>query len=91
MSPDMAAAMGTWGPIVLMIAIFYFLLYRPQKNEQKRRKAMLDALKVGDEVVTIGGIYGKVSSLDEKIVHLKVAENVEIKVARASVNAVVNE
>ena len=51
MSPE---ALGTWGPIVVMIAIFYFLLYRPQKKQQNRRRAMLDNLKKGDQVITIG-------------------------------------
>ena len=45
MNPEMMGTLGTWGPIVLLVAIFYFLLYRPQKNEQKRRKSMLDNLK----------------------------------------------
>ena len=48
MSQDMLAALGTWGPIVLMIAIFYFLLYRPQKIEHKKRAKMLESLKRGD-------------------------------------------
>lgn len=88
MSPDMLAAIGTWGPILVMVAVFYFLLYRPQKNEQKRRQAMLDSLKTGDEVVTIGGIYGVITALDEKSVRLKIANQVEIKAARSAVASV---
>ena len=88
MSPDMLAAIGTWGPILVMVAVFYFLLYRPQKNEQKRRQAMLDSLKAGDEVVTIGGIYGVITALDEKSVRLKIANQVEIKVARSAIASV---
>ena len=88
MSPDMLAAIGTWGPILVMVAVFYFLLYRPQKNEQKRRQAMLDSLKVGDEVVTIGGIYGVITALDEKSVRLKIANQVEIKAARSAIASV---
>ena len=88
MSSDMLAAIGTWGPILVMVAVFYFLLYRPQKNEQKRRQAMLDSLKVGDEVVTIGGIYGVITALDEKSVRLKIANQVEIKVARSAIASV---
>lgn len=88
MSPDMFAAIGTWGPILVMVAVFYFLLYRPQKNEQKRRQAMLDSLKAGDEVVTIGGIYGVITALDEKSVRLKIANQVEIKAARSAIASV---
>lgn len=91
MNPDMMAAIGTWGPILVMVAVFYLLLYRPQKQEQKRRKAMLDSLKPGNEVITIGGIYGVITALDEKTVHLKIANQVEIKVARASVGTLATE
>lgn len=84
MSPEV---LGTWGPIVVMIAIFYFLLYRPQKNQQKRRKSMLDSLKKGDQVITIGGIYGTIEELGEKSLKLKIAEGVVIEVVRSSVNA----
>ncbi len=84
MSPEV---LGTWGPIVVMIAIFYFLLYRPQKNQQKRRKSMLDSLKVGDQVITIGGIYGTIEELGDKSLKLKIADGVVIEVVRSSVNA----
>ena len=60
MSPEM---LGTWGPIVVMIAIFYFLLYRPQKKQQNRRRAMLDSLKKGDQVIQIGLINGTIEEL----------------------------
>ncbi|ERL05232.1 preprotein translocase subunit YajC [Mitsuokella sp. oral taxon 131] len=89
MNPEMMGTLGTWGPIVLLVAIFYFLLYRPQKNEQKRRKSMLDNLKKGDRVITIGGIYGTVSSIDEKSLKLLIAKDVEIEMVRSSINSVV--
>lgn len=88
MSPEM---LGTVGPIVVMIAIFYFLLYRPQKNQQKKRMSMLDSLKKGDKVVTIGGIYGTIEALSDKSLKLKIADRVVIEVARASINAVLTE
>ena len=87
MSPEMAAALGTWGPIIIMVAIFYFLLYRPQKNAQKRRMSMLDSLKTGNRVMTIGGIYGTIAGIDDKVIKLKIAENTVIEVSRASINA----
>lgn len=88
MSPEM---LGTWGPIVVMIAIFYFLLYRPQKKQQNRRRAMLDSLKKGDQVITIGGIYGTIEELGDKSLKLKVADGVVIEVVRSSVNANVTQ
>ena len=91
MSPEMMGTLGTWGPILIMVLIFYFLLYRPQKNEQKRRRNMLDNLKKGNRVMTIGGIYGQVTEIKDKIVKIKIAEHVEIEVARSSINANVSQ
>ena len=88
MSPE---ALGTWGPIVVMIAIFYFLLYRPQKKQQNRRRAMLDHLKKGDQVITIGGIYGTIVELGDTSLKLKIADGVVIEVVRSSVNANVTQ
>ena len=88
MSPE---ALGTWGPIVVMIAIFYFLLYRPQKKQQNRRRAMLDNLKKGDQVITIGGIYGTIEELGDTSLKLKIADGVVIEVVRSSVNANVTQ
>ncbi len=82
----MDAALGTWGPIIVMVAIFYFLLYRPQKKAQQRRREMLESLKVGNEVITAGGIYGTLVAVREKDVTLKVAEHVDITVARSSIS-----
>ena len=91
MNEEMAVMFQTWGPILIMVAIFYFLLYRPQKAEQKRRKAMLDSLRKGDRVVTIGGIYGTLTEIQEKTVKLKVSEHVEIEVVRAAVNGNISQ
>ena len=88
MSPE---ALGTWGPIVVMIAIFYFLLYRPQKKQQNRRRAMLDNLKKGDQVITIGGVYGTIVELGDTSLKLKIADGVVIEVVRSSVNANVTQ
>ena len=82
MSPEMAAALGTWGPIIIMVAIFYFLLYRPQKNAQKRRMSMLDSLKAGNRVMTIGGIDGAIVAIDDTTVELKIDERTAIELAR---------
>lgn len=88
MGNETAAALANFAPIALMLLIFYFLLYRPQKKAQKQREEMLDSLKIGSRVITIGGIYGTITALTEDIVTLKIAPNVEIEMARASVNGV---
>ena len=87
MSPETMAALSTWGPILVMIMIFYFLLYRPQKAAQKRRMNMLDSLKVGHKVMTIGGLFGTIEAIDDKVVRLKIAANTAIEVSRASINS----
>lgn len=81
----------SYGPIIVMVVIFYFMLYKPQKKEQKRRREMLDSLKKGNKVMTIGGIYGEISVIRENTIMLKVAEKVEIEVSRASVNANISQ
>ncbi|BEU87739.1 hypothetical protein TAMA11512_12030 [Selenomonas sp. TAMA-11512] len=76
----------TYGPLIFMVLVIYFLIIRPQRRQQKERQAMLDALKVGAEVITIGGIYGTLTEVSENTVKLKIADHVEIKMARASIN-----
>ena len=75
-------------PFFLMGGIFYFMLWKPQKKEQQRRNDMLNSLKKGDAVYTIGGICGVITCLSEKTVTLKVAENVEMKFLRSAVSGV---
>lgn len=72
--------------IVVMVALFYFMLYRPQKKQAAKRKALLDSLTVGTDVVTIGGIYGKIAALDDKTVQLQVADGIVMTFARAAIN-----
>lgn len=72
--------------IVVMVALFYFMLYRPQKKQAAKRKALLDSLTVGTDVVTIGGIYGKIVALDDKTVQLQVADGIVMTFARAAIN-----
>jgi len=91
MDNEMAATLANFAPIALMLLIFYFLLYRPQKKAQKEREEMLNSLKVGSRVITIGGIYGTIISLTDDIIILKIADNVEIEIARGSVNGVASK
>jgi preprotein translocase subunit YajC len=72
-------------PFVLIFVIFYFLLILPQQKRQKKLKAMLEALKKGDKVVTTGGIWGTVANLGKETVTLQIADNTKVKVQRESI------
>ena len=72
-------------PFALIIAIFYFLMVLPNNRRQKKVEEFLAALKVGDRVVTTGGIYGSVTKVSERSVQLQVANNVRIEVAKSAV------
>jgi len=69
-------------PFVLIFVIFYFLLILPQQKKQKQQRAMLDALKKGDKVITASGIWGTVANLGKETVTLQVADNTKIKMQR---------
>ena len=89
-SPEILQAIQASWPIVLMGVIFYFLLYRPQKKEQQKRANLLNSLKKGDKVVTIGGLHGVITSINEKTAVLKVAEKVELEFSRSAVSGFQN-
>ena len=88
MDAELMAQLSSWGPIIILVLFFYFLLYRPQKQAQKKRDAMLAALKVGDEIITLGGMHGKITALDDKTVTLRAAEGVSIIFERSAISAV---
>jgi len=75
-------------PLVLMFAIFYFLLIRPQQKKAKEHKALLDAIKKGDNVITAGGVHGKVNGVDDNIVTLEIATGVNIKITKSYIASV---
>ncbi|MBK6766012.1 MAG: preprotein translocase subunit YajC [bacterium] len=81
--------LGALLPFVLIIVVMYFLMIRPQQKRQKAHQAMLASLKTGDEVVTMGGVYGSIAGIDEKenFVWLKIAGDVKIKVERGRLRA----
>lgn len=81
----MTGLLGSMLPIVAMIAILWFLLIRPQQKEQQKHREMVRTLKKGDEVVTVGGLYGRIMSLDAEKVSLKIAENVKVDVERSKI------
>jgi preprotein translocase subunit YajC len=72
-------------PMVAIVGIFYFLVIRPQSKKQKEHQQMLTELKKGDEVVTSGGIIGKISGMTDTELTLQVQEGVRLRVTRASV------
>jgi preprotein translocase subunit YajC len=76
-------------PLVLIFVIFYFLLIRPQQKKAKQHQEMLGKLKKNDDVMTSGGIYGKVISLADNVVTLEVAPNVRIRVNRPQISTVI--
>ncbi len=73
-------------PMVAIFVVFYFLLIRPQQKRAKEQKTMLGALQKGDEVVTAGGLVGKIAKLTEQYASLEVSPNVEITVQRQAVS-----
>ena len=76
---------GAFLPLILMFAIFYFLLIRPQQKKAKQHKQLLAALKKGDRVVSSGGLHGVVTGLTDEVVTMEIAPKVRVKVARGSI------
>jgi len=72
-------------PLILMFVVLYFVMIRPQMKKAKDHKAMIDSLAKGDEVVTSGGILGKVTQLSDSFLSLDVAKGVEVQLQRAAV------
>jgi preprotein translocase subunit YajC len=72
-------------PFIIIFVLFYFMLIRPQMKQAKEHKAMLDALKTGDEIVTTTGILGKVVKLSDQFSTIEIASNVEIKIQKQTI------
>jgi preprotein translocase subunit YajC len=98
--PDVAYAQGAAGaagpgplvslmPIALMFVILYFLLIRPQQKRAREHDTMVQNLKRNDEIITSGGIYGRVQALNDKVLTVEIAPNVKIRLERAQVASVV--
>jgi preprotein translocase subunit YajC len=77
--------------LVMLFAIFYFMIIRPQSKRQKERQKMLDAVKKGDKIVTAGGIYATVVGIEEKTVLVQIADNVKVKLDRSGISTVMTE
>ena len=75
-------------PLLLMFAVFYFLLIRPQQKKQRDLKEMLNSLKTGDQIVTSGGLYGTIIGFGEdNRVKVRIAENVKVDIARSAIQS----
>jgi preprotein translocase subunit YajC len=72
-------------PIVLMFVLLYFLMIRPQMKRAKEQKAMVEALQKGDEVITVGGVLGRITRLSDAYISLEIAPNTEISVQKTAV------
>ena len=81
--------LGQLLPIILIIGVFYFIMIRPQQKKQKERREMLENLKKGDRIVTIGGIHGVIKEIDDSKISLQVADSVNIVFSRSAIGNVV--
>lgn len=81
--------LGLVFPFLIVLVVFWLLIWRPQSIEQKKRKAMLDAVKKGDEIITVGGIHGTVVVTKKDSVIVKIADKVEIELERSGIGSVV--
>ena len=86
MSEGILALVSAYGPLVAMVIAFYFFLYRPQREEQRRRDDMLATLHKGNKIVTVGGIFGEILDIKDNVIDLKVADKVVVKLTRSAVS-----
>ncbi|MFQ5863929.1 MAG: preprotein translocase subunit YajC [bacterium] len=82
-----ASPLALWMPIILIFAVMYLLIFRPQAKKQKQHQAMIESLRKGDKIVTAGGIHGTIAGIKEKenTLIVKISDNVKIEVARNSI------
>ena len=82
---DMQSTLMSMLPLLLMFAVLYFVMIRPQMKKQKEHRSMIDALAKGDEVVTAGGLLGKVSKIGDSNISVEIAAGVEVQMQRSAV------
>ena len=85
------SGLAAFGPLIFMVAIFYFLLIRPQQKKQKEHKNMLSNLQKGDVIVTQGGLKGKITAVTDTEITIEIAEKVRVKVMRGYIGAVLTK
>jgi preprotein translocase subunit YajC len=85
MEAGQGSTLASFLPLVILFAIFYFLIIRPQQKQQKKHKEMVDSLEKGDKVVTNGGLIAEVVKTEEDFIKIKLSENVIVKLERSYV------
>ncbi len=83
--PGAGQGLGMFLPLILIFVIFYFLIVRPQQKQAKQRQEMINALKKGDEVITVGGIHGRIVGVADTVLTVEIADNVKIKMDRSGI------
>lgn len=86
-----SSGIAAFAPLIIMVVIFYFLLIRPQQKKQKEHRSMLGNLQKGDEVLTQGGLQGKIMGITDTVVTLEIAEKVRVKIQRGYIAALVSK
>ena len=81
-----AGGFASFVPLILMFAIFYFLLIRPQQKKAKEHREMVSSLKKGDRIVTSGGIHGRITAVDDTVLTVEISDRVRVKVSRGNVS-----
>lgn len=89
-APSAGASIASFAPLILIFVIMYFLMIRPQQKRMKEHRAMVEALKKGDEVVTQGGLVGKVTAVRDNELEVEIAQGVKVRVIRSTVTGLVN-
>lgn len=89
--PGATQGLGMFLPLILIFLIFYLLIVRPQQKQAKKRQEMINALKKGDEVVTVGGVHGKVVGVADQILTVEIADNCKVKMERSGVQSLKGE
>jgi preprotein translocase subunit YajC len=85
------SAFGAFVPLILMFAIFYFLLIRPQQKKAKMHKEMIAAVKKGDKIISNGGLHGVVTGVSDDTVTLEVAPKIRVKISRGFISSVIQK
>jgi len=89
LAADAPPAWSQWLPIIGMILIFWFLIIRPQMKRQKEHQQKIEAIKKGDQVVTAGGLVGKVHKVDDTYVELDIAQGVRVKAVKSTIGDII--
>lgn len=83
--PQQGSLLSMFAPLAIIFVIFYFLLIRPQKKQQKKLQGMLQNIRKGDSIITRGGLHGTITGIADNILTVEIAENVKVKMARDAI------